>query len=111
MSIQLAHPPLPGETPFEWADRVRGYYPATRPTATTRSPAAAAKPAKRLQVVRTVARCTYCGAATARRGGPVACHAHRDLIHVDPLFTAAYTEPAKDFRPEALLDGLVTNGG
>lgn len=108
MSIQLAHPPLPGETPFEWADRVRGYYPATRPTATTRRPAAA-KPAKRLAVVRTTARCIYCGAATARRGTPVVCHAHCDLIQVDPLFTA-YTEPAEDFRPEALLDGLVTKG-
>lgn len=107
MSVQLAHPPLPGETPFEWAERVRGYYPATRPK---KSRPAAVKPAKRLAVVRSVARCIYCGAATARRGTPVACHAHRDLIQTDPLFTA-YTEPAEDFRPEALLDGLVTNGG
>ena len=106
MSIHLAHPPLPGETPFEWAVRVRGYYPATRPKKSRPAAAKSAKPAKRLRVVRSVARCIYCGAASTRR----ACHAHRDLIQVDPLFTA-YAEPAEDFRPEALLDGLVTNGG
>jgi len=106
MSIQLAHPPLPGETPFEWAARVRAIL-AAQPAKRRRPAAAPANPAKRLAVVRTVARCTYCGTATARRGTPVACNAHADLIQADPLFTA-YTEPAEDFPPEALLDGLVT---
>lgn len=107
MSVRLPHPPLPGETPFEWADRVRGYYPAARPTAKSRRPAAV-KPARRLAVVRRgVVRCIYCGAPSIRR----VCHAHRDLIQVDPLFTTAYTEPAERFLDGALLDGLATNGG
>lgn len=109
MSVRLPHPPLPGETPFEWAERVRAYYPAAKPTAKSRRPVAA-KPAKRLAVVRAVNRCGYCGSATARRGVPVACHAHADLIANDPHF-AAHTEPAERFLDGALLDGLAMNGG
>lgn len=111
MSIQLAHPPLPGETPFEWADRVRGYYPAAKPAARKRRRPAAvtsAKPARRLAVVRRgVVRCVYCGAPSTRR----ACHAHRDLILLDPLFTALKAEPAEDVYPDVLPDRLQLIGG
>lgn len=55
--------------------------------------------------------CTYCGRETT---GTLACVAHRDLLAIDPVFAPDVpqkAEPTEDFRPEALLDRLVTNGG
>lgn len=51
--------------------------------------------------------CTYCGRKP--RNASVTCHAHSDLPAIDPFFSPDVpqrTEPAEDFRPEALLDRL-----
>ncbi len=85
MSVQLAHPPLPGEAPFDWSVRVlRDFYPKS----------AAVRPAS-------IRQCAYCGQGTY---GLIACRRHRDLPARDPFFNP------EDFRPEALLDRLVTTG-
>ena len=74
---------LPGETPFEWADRILARYEP---------------------VVVTVPRCGYCGSRTA---GPAACRAHRDLLLIDPFYTA---EPAA-LPLEESAAGSNRNGG